>query len=143
MAVLEIQPLVLKDVTLLIGAATPDDFKKHVSQVEFTPSSSSVNWTGLGGNTHTDQSTATWTVTLRYAQDWTSAKSLSRYLFDNEGAIVPVTFKPRAGTGTGFGPSFTANIVITPGAIGGQVNSYAETSVTLGCNGKPLLVPAV
>jgi len=109
-----------------------------VDQVIFTPSSSSQTWTGLGQNTHTDVSTATWTLGLRYAQDWASATSLSRYLFDNEGDTVSMTFRPKSGAG----PSFTAQVVITPGAIGGDVNAYATASVTLGVNGKPQLVPA-
>lgn len=143
MVVLDVKPLILKDVELLIGGTTPDDFRKHVSEVTFTPSASSTSWTGLGANTHTDASTATWTCTLKYVQDWDSLKSLSRYLYTEEGKTVPIVFKPRAGTGAGASPSFSANIVITPGAIGGQVNSFAETSVTLGVSGKPLLVPAV
>jgi len=135
MAVIEVEPLVLKDVTALIGT---DDYKKHLDAVTFTPSSSSITWTGLGGNTHTDVNTATWTVVLNYVQDWETADSLSQFLYENEGTTVPMTFHPRSGSG----PSFTAQVVITPGAIGGTVNSYATTSVTLGCNGKPVLVPA-
>lgn len=135
MAVLEVQPLLLKDVVAIIGT---DDFRKHLSAVEFTPSSSQTTWTGLGLNTHTDVSTATWVAALTYAQDWDSTNSLSRFLYENEGETVAMTFQPRSGTG----PSFTANVVITPGAIGGAVNAYAETSVSLGCDGKPALVPA-
>lgn len=138
MAVLDVKPLILKDVELLIGDATADDFRKHVSQVEFTPSASSTSWTGLGANTHTDTSVATWTCTLRYVQDWESTKSLSRFLYDNEGKTVPVKFKPKAGTAAG-NPTWNAQMVISPGAVGGQVNAYAETSVTLGLNGKPTI----
>lgn len=135
MSVLEVKPLVLKDVVAIIGT---DDFRKHLSKVELTPSSSSSNWTGLGGNTHTDQSTATWAANLTYVQDWDSPESLSGYLFDNEGEMVEMEFRPRSGTG----PSFTCQVVIVPGAIGGAVNAYSETSVALGVNGKPLRVAA-
>ena len=87
-----IDPLVLKDVVLQFGdAETGKDFRKHVDQVTFTPSSSQMTWTGLGANTHSDVTTATWTVALNYAQDWDTADSLSRYLFENERAEVPVT----------------------------------------------------
>lgn len=134
MAQIAVAPLVLKDVILEIGT---DDYRKHVDQVTFTPSASSVTWTGLGANTHTDVSTATWVLTLNYVQDWDTANSLSRYLFDNEGETVEVSFSPKSGSG----PAFTANVVITPGAIGGSVNAYATTSVTLGSD-KPVLVPA-
>ena len=137
MAVIDIDPLVLKDVTLVLGA-DGNDYKKHVDQVMFQPSASSVTWTGLGQNTHTDQSTATWACTLGYAQDWETADSLSRYLFDHEGEVVTAEFHPRSGSG----PSFTTELVITPGAIGGNVNQFGTTTVTLGCRKKPQLVPA-
>lgn len=137
MTVLDINPLVMKNVELLIGSDTPDDFRKHVEQVIFTPTSSSTSWTGLGKNTHTDSSTATWVLALTYAQDWKSAKSLSNYLFDHEGETIPCEFRPLDG-----GPSFTADVVITPGAIGGNVNAFATTTVNLGVTGKPVRVPA-
>lgn len=130
-------PLVLKDVILQLGT---DDFAKHVSNVTFTPSASTVTWQGLSPDaTFTDVATATWTCALTYAQDWTATTSLSSYLFENEGETVAATFKPK----NGEGPSFTANLILTPGAIGGAVNSIAEATVTLGVNGRPTLVPAV
>lgn len=138
MAVKEVQPLVMKDVELIIGAGT-DDYRKHVAQVEMTPSSSAITWTGLGRNSHTAANESSWTLVLRYVQDWDTTDSLSRYLYENEGETVPVEFRPRSGVG----PSFEAEMVVIPGAIGGQVNSFAETSVTLGLNGRPTLVPGV
>ncbi|WP_372593565.1 hypothetical protein [Actinotalea sp.] len=141
-----ISPLVLKDVELILGAAdavavadTDNDFRKHVDTVTLTPTSSTVNWTGLGANTHSDVSTATWTATLAGAQDWSSDVSLCRFLFDNEGDTRPYLLRPRAGSG----PSFTGKVIITPGAIGGQVNAVAPFNVTLGLTAKPTLVPAV
>lgn len=144
MATLDVQPLVLKDIELTIGDGTPDDFRKHVSGVTFTPPGTNVqviSWTGLGANTHTDKTVPDgddWTCGLDYVQDWDSTNSLSRYLYDHAGETVPATFRPRSGVG----PSFTADITIVHGAIGGQVNAFATTSVTLGST-KPVLVPAV
>lgn len=130
------KPFTLKDVSLLIGpSATNYEFKTSVSAVTFTPATSQVSWTGLGGNTFTDVSTATWTVTLEYAQDWDTTTSLSRYLHANEGTTVDCTFKPKsAGT-----PTVTAKVIIVPGAIGGTVNAVATASVTLGVDGKPAI----
>ncbi len=135
MATITIDPIILNDVTLTVGT---DDYQAHVSQVEFTPSSSTVTWKGLTpSSVHSFGTTATWTCTLAYAQDWTTANSLSQYLFANEGESVEMTFEPKAG-----GPSFTATVIITPGAIGGSVDSVAVATVTLGVSGKPALVPA-
>lgn len=135
MTILEVQPLVLKDVEASFG---DDDFRKHLDAVTLTPTSSQTTWSGLGRNTHTDANTATWTCVMSGAQDWDSTQSLSRFLFDHEGETVDFTFRPRSGVG----PSFMVQVVITPGAIGGSVNAYAPLSVTLGVNGKPLLVEA-
>lgn len=140
MAVLDIQPLVLKDVVLVLGEGG-DDFRKHVDQVTFTPSQpTTLKWTGLGKNTHSDRATdVEWTVTLQYAQDWESTASLSRYLYDHGDDIepIPARFEPKAG-----GVGFETEVYPAHGAIGGSVNAFATTSVTLACTGKPALVPA-
>jgi len=131
-----VKPFVLKDVLLTIEE---DNYEAHVSQVQFDPSSSIQVWQGLTPtSTHTDATTATWQAILAYAQDWETADSLARYLYENEGKEIPVIFKPRSGVG----PSFSVTIIITPGSIGGTVNSFATASVTLGCKGRPELVPA-
>lgn len=135
MSVINVDPLVMKDVTLLLGT---DDYKKHVDQVQFVPTASQVSWTGLGSNTHTDTSTATWVCTINYVQDWETANSLSQYLMDHEGETIMAEFRPRSGSG----PTFAADLVITPGAIGGTVNAFATTSVSLGCKSAPERVPA-
>jgi hypothetical protein len=132
-ATIAVQPFVLKDVLLSVGA---DSYQAHVSQVEFTPNSSLQTWQGLTPTSiHTDATTATWTATLALAQDWETPNSLSRYLFDNEGTTKSVVFKPKSGSG----PSFNATLVITPGAIGGTVNAFATATVTLGMIGKPTI----
>lgn len=133
MAIAPLNGLVLKDVTLDIDGT---DYRFHASAVTFTPAASTITWTGLGQNTITDVSTATWTLALTYLQDW-STTGLSTFLYNSESETVPVTFIPKDG-----GPSFTANVLITPGSIGGAVNAFAESTVTLGVTGKPVLVPA-
>lgn len=135
MAQIAVNPLVLKDVVLSFGT---DSYEKHVSGVTFTPSSDTITWQGLTPDSKsTDVTAADWTCQLDYVQDWETEDSLSRFLFENEGEEIAATFKPRSGSG----PSFTANLIVTPGAIGGVVNAYATTSVTLGSD-KPVLVPA-
>lgn len=107
-----------------------------VSSVAFTPSSSAITYVGFNGVNLTDVTTATWQVAITFSQDWETANSLSRLLFENEGETVEMTFEPKAG-----GPAFTADVVLTPGAIGGGVNTVGEATVTLGCS-KPVYVPA-
>lgn len=135
---IDVTPLVLKDVILTIGE-NGDTYEKHVSGVTFTPTASAITWRGLSPNAvFTDPGSVTWSCALNYVQDWDTANSLSQFLFDNEGQTVTMEFKPKSGSG----PSFTADVIIIPGAIGGQVNTYAATTVTLGVQGRPVLVPA-
>lgn len=130
-----IQPIVLKDVILTIGA---DTYEKNVSAVAFNPSSSVVKWKGLNPTAvFSDVTTADWECALTFAQDWLTPASLSQLLFTTaEGTVLPASFKPRSGSG----PSFTANLISTPGSIGGAVDSIADSTVTLGMTGKPALV---
>ena len=135
MAKIAVNPFVLKDVLLQVAA---DNYEAHVSQVQFDPSSSIQTWKGLTPTSvHTDATTATWQGTLAYAQDWETPNSLARYLYDHEGEEIDVVFRPRSGSG----PSFSVTIIVTPGSIGGTVDAYATASVTVGCKGRPELVP--
>ncbi|WP_419817003.1 IPT/TIG domain-containing protein [Glaciibacter flavus] len=125
------QPIVLKDVLLQIGA---DNFEKQVSQATLTPSASAQTWQGLSPTAmYADIPFATWQLELNFAQDHETAGSLSSYLLANEGLTVSGVLKPRAG----FGPSYQVTLILTPGAIGGQVNAWAESKVTLPVRGKP------
>lgn len=136
MATIAVTPIVLKD---CIVSIEDDDYAAAVSAVTITPSSSTVIFKGLKpGAVFTDVTEASWTLGLTFAQDWVAAGSLSRYLFDNEGLVKSAVIKPQSG----IGPSFSVEIVITPGAIGGQVDQPATATVTLGVQGKPTLVPA-
>lgn len=132
MPVIAVQPFTMKNALLKLG--TTNEYQKHVSAVEMVPTASSVIWTGLGGNTHTDVQTASWVCNLSFAQDWATEDSLSRYLFENEGETIAATFEPVEG-----GAGFTANLVLTPGSIGGAVNSTAVATVSLGSD-KPAFV---
>ncbi|MHC9045819.1 hypothetical protein ACYX8G_14630 [Microbacterium saperdae] len=136
MTTIAVSPFVLKDALFQVAA---DNYEAHVSQVQFDPSTSIQVWQGLTpAATFTDSSIATWQATLAYAQDWETPNSLSRYLYDNEGKTITAVFKPRAGSG----PSFTVQLVITPGAIGGTVNAFTTATVTLGIKGRPVITPS-
>ncbi len=135
MAAITVAPILLTDVLFQVET---DSYEGHVSSVEFVPSASTVNWKGLTPTSvFSFGTTATWTCNLTFAQDWATTNSLSRYLFDNEGEEIDVTFEPVNG-----GAGFTATLVVTPGSIGGAVDSVAVSTVTLAVKGKPTYVPA-
>lgn len=133
-----VKPFTLRDVILELtidGSTTSYDFAKAVEQVRFTPSQSSVSWSGLHPDaTFTDVTPETWQATLGYAQDWETANSLSRFLYDNAGKIATARFVPkRAGAST----AWTAKLVLVAGEIGGQGGAFATASVTCGVQGRP------
>lgn len=130
-------PLVLKDMIMSLG---DNSFEKAVSAAVFTPTAPTISWQGgTPDASFTDTGRATWVCALTYGQDWDTVGSLSEYLFDNEGLVVPALFRPKNGKGS----SFSATLVITPGSIGGTVNAVSEATVNLGVQGKPTRIPAV
>lgn len=139
MAQIDVAPIIMRDVLLRftgVGTATgTGDFEKHVSQVQFDPSTSIQTWQGLNPQAvYTDATAATWTCTLAYAQDWETTNSLSQFLFDNQGEKIECLFEPKTG-----GKGWEATLVIVPGSIGGTVGSYATATVTCGVDGAPTI----
>lgn len=136
MANIAVAPIVLKDVALVVGT---DNYEAHVSEVLFEPDTSIQTWQGLTPTAvFTDATGATWTCKLTYAQDWVTANSLSKYLMDNAGTTKACKFKPKK-PASGTAPTWSATLVIVPGAIGGAVNQFATASVVLGVQGVPSL----
>lgn len=123
-------PYSLKNATLTIAE---DDYTAAVSRVEFTPSTTSQTWRGIGGNTLKDQTIADWTATLGYAQDL-APTGLARYLHEHEGELKACVFTPDTD-----GPTITATLVISPAKIGGQADGNLVTGeATLALRGKPV-----
>lgn len=136
MAQINVQPLYLKDVVLTVDG---DTYEKHVSGVTFTPSVSTATFKGLDSDAvFTQASNATWTVDLTYVQDWDTADSLSAYLFNNAGSEITLSFLAQTGSGT-----WSATVIVVPGAVGGAVDAYATSTVSLPVQGQPTYTPAV
>jgi hypothetical protein len=132
MAQIAVAPFLMRDCLFTIAS---DSYEKHVSAVEFVPSASVVNFKGLTPDAvFSFASSATWMCNLSFAQDWATTASLSRYLFEHEGDEIDVVFEPVAD-----GPSVSATLIVTPGSVGGAIDSVAVSTVSLGVKGKPAL----
>lgn len=132
MATIAAVPFVMKDALVTIGA---DSFQKAITKAVFTPSSSVITAKAIApGAVYTDVEAASWTLDLEWLQDWATASNLGKYLHDNEGSSVAMTFEPITG-----GATITATVVITPGPIGGGVGEFAPASASLGVTGKPTI----
>lgn len=137
MATINPTPLYLKDVILTVGS---DQFEKAISNAAFTPTVPTATFKGLSDDAvYTQAGAASWMVDLTFVQDWDSADSLSAYLFNNQGEEVTLTFKPKSLTGG----TFSATVVIVPSSIGGAVDTYATSTVSLPMVGQPSFTPGV
>lgn len=133
MAEIDVQPIVLNDMVVKIGA---DDFAAAVSSAIITPAGSIVTWKGLKPTSvHSFPVAPTFTLDIEYAQDWAGTTSLSRYLWDHQGEVVPdVVLEPQSGVGT----RWTFDMIVATGAVGGAVDTVGTATVALGISGKPV-----
>lgn len=133
MPAIAVAPFVLKDAIFQVGT---DTYEAHVASAKIEPSSSVLTWQGITpAATFTEQTAETWSCTVTLAQDWTTANSLAQYLLTNKGQKKTVVFKPK-GTTTGM-PIFTVDMIMAAPQIGGDVNTFQEATVTMGCVGVP------
>lgn len=139
MANISVAPILLTDIDLKIAA---DNYEAAVSKVQLDPTTSIVKWKGLTpASVYNFSTSADWTVTLEFAQDWTTTNSLGQYLLANAGKTVTMVFKPKK-PASGTAPTVTAQVIIAPGAIGGAVDTVAVASVTLAVVGVPTVAVA-
>jgi hypothetical protein len=110
-----------------------DDFAASVSSVTLTPSVSTVSFKGLKATSvHTETTSPTWTLDLAAAQD-ESDEGLQSHLWEGQGTSEDWTFTPKSG-----GRPWTVTVVLSPTAIGGAVDAYANFTVSLGVSGQPI-----
>jgi len=142
MAVIEVRPFIMRNAIITFGEPG-DDFAKAVSSAVLTPSTGSSEFKGLKPSAvFTFPQATLYTLDLSYAQDWASEVSLSRYLWDHKGEQVPFTVNPddQAGVTPAVGStSWSGTVALTSGGIGGDVDSVAVTTVSLGVIGEPEL----
>lgn len=129
MADIAVSPLFMAESVFSVES---DDYAAAISSMTLTPSASNVNWKGLKPTSvHSRTTTPTWTCDVEFAQD-DADDSLFMYLWDNQGEEKTVTFTPRSG-----GRPWTVVVNITPGSVGGSVDSFASSSISLGVVGQP------
>lgn len=129
------EPLFLADCIVTLGL---DDYQAAVSSATFTPTvPAPVVFKGLTPTAVFKRSgKADWALELTFVQDPDSETSLSNYLHDHEGETVPAVFKPNAG-----GSSWAADIIVVPGALGGAVETWGTTTVSLPVQDRPERTP--
>lgn len=136
MTPMTIAPILLDDVTATLDGT---DYAAAVSTVELVPTAATVRWQGMTPtSSHVLTALPDWVLNLGYAQDWSTPGSLSAMLLERVGQVVGMTFQPKKGA---TGPTVTAEVLVTPGAIGGKGRAVAEASVSLMVLGQPDVTP--
>lgn len=133
MAVKDLTPFIMKNAIVQLGT---DDYAKAVSSAVITPSGGTATFKGLKPDaTFSYPQSTVWTLDLTFAQDWQEPDSLSAYLFAHQGENIAATVNPNDATaGT---TSWALTVSIAPGSIGGDVDSVAVSTVSLGVVGQP------
>lgn len=133
MTTIALATYVLKACLLQIAA---DNYEKHVAAATLAPTVNGQTFKAIDGSVTRDTSVPEWTLTLDYAQDWTTANSLAAYLLANVGTQKTIILSP-LGSAVGK-PKFTVDVMIVPGPVGGKVDDIQTASVTLVCIGQPV-----
>lgn len=140
MAKIAVQPVKLSNCVLQIVTTSPaksDTYEDHVSSVELVPTVPVSQWKGMGGSVVPLVGTPTWMVNITMAQDYDTAAGLSKYLMENIGKPIEVTFRSRNG-----GPGHKISALCVPGTIGGALDADATAGVSLPGAGQPVAVAA-
>lgn len=131
MAVITPTPLYFDDCELKIGT---DDYGAAISSAVLTPTPNTQSFIGLKPTAEFHAGRPTWALEITFAQDWENATSLSRKLWTSQGTVIEdCTLKPV----TGGGETFTVDLFITPGAVGGAARAHATATVSLPVVGTP------
>ncbi|MFJ3392023.1 hypothetical protein [Leifsonia aquatica] len=136
MAEIDLSPILLNDIDLTIGA---NGYAGSVSSAALVPTTNIVTFKGMKpGKTYNFPTDPTWVCNLNFAQDWATANSLSTYLLEHAGEVVEdCILAPKSG-----GQAFKVTLVLVPGQIGGDGDTVATATVSLGVQGAPEKVAA-
>lgn len=124
-------------IKVTIGAA---EYQTQVTALSITPQPQGVSIRGGAPDAHYEATVpGGWQIAIGVIQDWETLTSLCNFLLANEGQAATIVYKPViAGNG-----EFTVQVpsLVAP-AIGGPVNQYNESTVTMGCS-KPVKTPVI
>ena len=129
-------PRMQKHIVVTIGTKS---FSGHVSAFSLVPASTTATWQGgTPDASFSDTSPSTWTVNMNVIQDWENPGSLCNFLLANEGQKADLIYKPHH---DGVFSTLSKVTLVAP-QIGGAVNAYNESAVTLGSTKPVATFPA-
>lgn len=138
-------PLFMRDVSLTLGEGAAEyNCQVASAMVEVSPGDEVTYVTLCSDGSFSEVGRSTYALALRLGQDWADAQGLARFLWDNEGAVLPFRLQAHgsATDSSTTAPAMTGTVRIVAPSYGGEVDAYAEAEVSLPCTAKPVLETA-
>lgn len=119
----------VRNISVKIGA---DEYNGEVSECRVEPTE--VSW--KGGTDTARYSDFTYKLTLKLAHDYQNAASLFNFLLEHAGEAAIFAYMPD------LAGEFTATVTaqVVPPTIGGPVDNYNESTITMSCSQPTLAV---
>lgn len=121
----------LNNAAFELGAATGDNFAAVCNQIRMEPTGGATTFEGMTPD-GVWAAPGAWQLSLGFADDYEGVDSLWNYLYDNDGASVPIRFWPDIDK-----QGFEGTVAIQSAGIGGTSRQFATSTVTLTLGGKP------
>lgn len=133
------QPIVLKNVDLVIGDATESEqFKCQLKSVKLIPDTNIIKEkTACPSGTYAEAETPEWNLELGHLTGRdvdTATAALSEYLRVNQGTKTSFAFRPYSGDHLG---GYKGRITLVASELGGQVGGMNTATVQLPLDGQP------
>lgn len=135
MPVIAVKPITLNNIDLKLGT---DNYEAHVNKARLVPTTPVTKWKGMTpGSAVNMAGDPEWVLELSFAQDHETANSMSLYLMANIGKIIPFALKPVKPVGPATAATYSGNVLVLPGPVGGDLDTTAVGDVSLPVNGQP------
>lgn len=109
-----------------------DDYTAGVSSFALVPTTPTAQHVDIGGGVQGFAGTPAWKAQITFAQDWTTASSLSKKSIEWAGQKKTIKYTPA----TGVAP-VSIDVIFQPAQIGGQQGQVATATLDLVCSGQP------
>ncbi|ALJ20318.1 hypothetical protein [Microbacterium sp. No. 7] len=110
-----------------------DDYTSGVSSFALVPTTPTAKHVDIGGGVQQFAGTPEWVAQITFAQDWTTAASLSKKSIEWAGQTKTLVYTPQ----TGAAP-VTVTVTFQPSQIGGGAGSVPTATLNLGVTGQPI-----
>lgn len=111
-----------------------------LSKAELVPSTETSQLKTIGGTTHSDVDSPSWTFDIAGVQDWVVSQGLADFLHANHGQVVEVVLQPKAGSGQRIA---TFNVVCMAPKFGGSQGDWALMELSLPVDGVPAFTVSI